>query len=170
MARKKRKSGGKSSSRGKRVGRAGDKAIPTALGVAGGVIASRFIKNFAAKQFPTTDKTILAAAPAIVGAVVVMNPFKMKFLEDPIVQGVGMGLVGGGITNVLIEMDVIGDATPPLILRKRIAGNPGNIPVIGQSQYPYNNVPVIGANPGNPGSVPVIGRASNRTRRATATF
>lgn len=168
---KKRKAGGKKKkSGGRRVGRSGDTAIPTALGVAAGVVASRFATTFAKKQWPKANTTLIASAPAILGALVVLDPLNMKILKDPIVKGIGMGLVGGGVTNVLVDMGVVG--APPRQFMRRVAapGNSQKVPLVGMANRGYADAAVPNAagpafQPANPGMsrlVPTVGAARRR--------
>lgn len=154
---KKKKKAKKSTGRRKgRVGGIGKGELPTAAGVIAGVVATKFANQILTKQFPKLDTKIVAAIPGAIGALVLMNPMKMKALESPLIKGAAYGLVGGSAANVAKELGIVSGIGQSVVLKRRVAG-PSDVPFIGSSsgngiepkpqEYAYNRVPFVG-NPG----------------------
>lgn len=159
---KKKKSGGKKKSKSSGSKSSKKNAPMLAAGVAVGVIGSRLAETYIEKQWPgKVSNKMKAIGEVAAGVVVGLNPFNVKFLDNPFIQGIGFGMGAQGVATGAKELGVISGSEAPLYLTnrksiERINGANGN----GQKKMPYYNVPRVGERnrPGNPSDINVIGK------------
>jgi uncharacterized membrane protein YeaQ/YmgE (transglycosylase-associated protein family) len=144
---KKKKPQKRSSKRGRVSGGKGD--LGAIAGVVVGVVGARLMNQFAVKQWPTTDKKLIGALPAAVGAFFVLNPMKMSVLNSSVAKGVSYGLIAGGVANFGTEMGWLKGGQETVMLKRRVAG-PNDVPVVGGARGAY-------IDRGNPNYVPNVG-------------